>query len=623
MYNSHMIGARTFVVLFLVLSAVPSHAVDLGLIDAYQKKDARALAKHAARHAGGPLEPYFIARMADEKGLAEGRAAPDLSKALDRFQGVPPIEELRGTLLKAWVKKGEWPQVGRHIGHVPDWLYDRDMELRCVRIAFQKQRQHTFTETPADLFDRLTEFPPSCAVAFSGAVTAGELTAEQAMAKLMHLSVLGKTGDAGRLAAAVGQCLRGARANAVMDILTTARKDYRDGLREYEKLSRHLDSETARDVLVYIGVAAARSLAADAHRIIKSAEGYSRALSPAAAEWRTKAALMAGSWEDVAASIESAPLSQRNEPFSKYWRARALERTGHEEASAKIYEQLAQHPGYYGILAAERLRVPPPYLSLARTVDYRIPPQLSANTAVKRALALHAAGLWVEAALELNILMRGADSAAFYTAALFAKDSGIIDRQISFAQRAAEHIDLPLRYPVKYRREVAEASSAAGLPPELVWAVIRQESRFVPHAVSRAGAIGLMQVMPATAQHLLKAKGAAGMISRAELMRPERNILLGTSFLRAMMQRYEGNYAYAAAAYNAGPGRVDRWQVQFSGLDMERFIELIPFTETRDYTKQVLANYVFYSYVTDGKPVSLSGLSSKIVLPRTARAYHE
>ncbi|HSB51749.1 MAG TPA: transglycosylase SLT domain-containing protein, partial [Dissulfurispiraceae bacterium] len=80
--------------------------------------------------------------------------------------------------------------------------------------------------------------------------------------------------------------------------------------------------------------------------------------------------------------------------------------------------------------------------------------------------------------------------------------------------------------------------------------------------------------------------------------------------LKSTHRRYDGNCAFAAAAYNAGPGRVDRWQRQLNGIDMERFIELIPFTETRDYTKQVLANYVFYSYITGKDPVSLSSLAA-------------
>jgi soluble lytic murein transglycosylase len=82
-----------------------------------------------------------------------------------------------------------------------------------------------------------------------------------------------------------------------------------------------------------------------------------------------------------------------------------------------------------------------------------------------------------------------------------------------------------------------------------------------------------------------------------------------------MHRRYSGNYALAAAAYNAGPGRVDRWQRQLSWVELEQFIELIPFTETRDYTKQVLTNYVMYAYVTGKEPVSLSSLVAAKLQP--------
>lgn len=610
-------GLLLFVIALLIaLWACPSAAVDPDLAACYRKRDVRALQRHAAAHKGGLLEPYLVARMANPRELSEGRLSQELAGVLDRFAGVPPIEDVRAAVLKAWAVRGSWDRFAAHIDRVPEWITERDRELQCARISFLKSRKQQVSGMRQALFAQLAEFPPLCSAAFAGAAETGEITPEQALARLMHLSSLGRKSDALRLLEAfvplfASQTSGGNTGAVVLEVLSSARNDYRGGLRIFEQRRHLLDAEIARDVLLHIGIIGARDLEPDAPSLIASVDGYRRLLTPAAAEWRTKAALLSGTWADVAASVESMPLPLREEPCWKYWRARSLENLSRTEEARRIYAELSGRPGYYGILAAERLGHELPYLSQTFEIDPSVLRKLEDRPETARALTLHRVGLWTEAARELNVMLRGADSATLYSAALFAKERGLPDRQISFAQRASDHVDLPLRYPLSYRREVTDAAGQTGLSPELLWAVIRQESRFIHHAVSPAGAVGLMQVMPSTAKGLSRSKGKPRNVTQAALMAPDRNISLGSTFLKAMHRRYDGNWAFAAAAYNAGPGRVDRWQKQLRGLDMERFIELIPFTETRDYTKQVLANFVFYAYVLGKDPVSLSSLAEK------------
>jgi len=115
---------------------------------------------------------------------------------------------------------------------------------------------------------------------------------------------------------------------------------------------------------------------------------------------------------------------------------------------------------------------------------------------------------------------------------------------------------------------------------------------FSPTAISRAGARGLMQVMPATGQLISKRQGI-GTITAADLYNPSLNIKLGMNFLAQMLGQFN-RIEYAAAAYNAGPGRAQRWIAERGSMDIEDWIESIPFSETRGYVQGVLryaANY--------------------------------
>jgi soluble lytic murein transglycosylase len=143
-------------------------------------------------------------------------------------------------------------------------------------------------------------------------------------------------------------------------------------------------------------------------------------------------------------------------------------------------------------------------------------------------------------------------------------------------------------FPLRYDRELRLAAQEEGLDPALVAALILQESSFDAGALSRAGARGLMQVMPATGRTIARAKGQR--YRRAALHDPGTSIDFGTHYLRQMSERFSGEAEKILAAYNAGPHRVDAWTAQRGELTPEEFIESIPFSETRAYVMIVLAN---------------------------------
>ena len=145
---------------------------------------------------------------------------------------------------------------------------------------------------------------------------------------------------------------------------------------------------------------------------------------------------------------------------------------------------------------------------------------------------------------------------------------------------------------------------------ELILAVIRQESEFNVIAQSSKGALGLMQIMPDTARDV--AKKTRVWYNAGKLLRDQKyNINLGSYYLQMMLDRYEGSYPLALAAYNAGHQRVDRW-LKINGdprkneVDFSHWIELIPFKETRDYVQKVLANVNVYKFILKKQPIKLS-----------------
>jgi soluble lytic murein transglycosylase len=132
---------------------------------------------------------------------------------------------------------------------------------------------------------------------------------------------------------------------------------------------------------------------------------------------------------------------------------------------------------------------------------------------------------------------------------------------------------------------------------------MRQESRFITSAKSNVGASGLMQLMPATAKWVARKIGLRD-FSQGRVNDTETNVLLGTSYMRLVMENLDNHPVLASAAYNAGPGRAKKWRAD-RPLEGAIYAETIPFSETRDYVKKVMSNAVYYSALFNGKPDSL------------------
>ncbi|MDW8478687.1 MAG: transglycosylase SLT domain-containing protein [Xanthomonadales bacterium] len=155
-----------------------------------------------------------------------------------------------------------------------------------------------------------------------------------------------------------------------------------------------------------------------------------------------------------------------------------------------------------------------------------------------------------------------------------------------------------LRFPLAHRRAVERAARRAGLEPALLFALARAESAFDPEAVSRAGARGLVQLLPATAEATARALGGTA----GTWTRPERNLELGAWYLKSLLERHRGEPALALAAYNAGPGAVARWLARGRiGAHPDLWLETLPYRETREYVPRVLAFAMLYEWRLGGR----------------------
>jgi len=185
-----------------------------------------------------------------------------------------------------------------------------------------------------------------------------------------------------------------------------------------------------------------------------------------------------------------------------------------------------------------------------------------------------------------------------------------MDFCINTSDRTREEIDLDQRFPMPFRADVQARAKDIGLDPAYVYGLIRQESRFVMDARSSVGASGLMQIMPATARWTARKIGLD--YSASQLNDRDTNILLGTNYLKMVLDDFGGSQAMAAAAYNAGPSRPRRWR-EGPALEPAIWAENIPFNETRDYVKKVLSNAAYYEAIMSGQAPSLKArLGSKI-----------
>ncbi|MBT0963134.1 lytic transglycosylase domain-containing protein [Denitromonas iodatirespirans] len=372
----------------------------------------------------------------------------------------------------------------------------------------------------------------------------------------------------------------------------------------YARFARFNDALTASDRAygyILLGWRGAQDHLPEAVRWFRAAGKVNMAAEQRA--WQVRAGLRQGDWKAVRQAIQAMSAEQRGEGIWTYWLARAEQALGDADGARLLFERVAGSADFYGMLADDALGrpfTPPPDQTLAAETRATV----SADPDIRRALALFRLDMHIDGVREWNWRLRDADPDFRIAAARLALDEHIYDRAINTAEAVDRQRNFGLRYLTPYRELIEPHARAQGLDLAWVYGVMRQESRFVTRAASPVGAQGLMQVMPATGSWVAKKIGMSD-YRRSRLQEPDTNVLLGTSYMRIVLDGLDDHPVLAAAGYNAGPGRARRWRDERT-LDGAIYVETIPFDETRDYVKKVMANAVIYGALIDGTAQSLS-----------------
>lgn len=329
----------------------------------------------------------------------------------------------------------------------------------------------------------------------------------------------------------------------------------------------------------------------------RALEWYARAgeqISEAQRAWKVRAALWKGNWLEVLYGINGLPEATQNETTWRYWKARALKALNSTATANAMFARLSNEYHYYGLLAAEEL----PARLEARPADHVLTPdelaEAEQRTGLKRALLLRKLDLKVDAVAEWDWTLRGLSDTQILAAAELARREKWYDRAILTAERTRDIHNFDLRYMTPYR-DIAEAYARRNdLDPAWVYGLMRQESRFMDYARSSVGAIGLMQIMPATARWIAGQLGLSKAKAADHIKEPEENIRYGTYYLKRIHGSLGQSAVLATAGYNAGPGRARKWQAD-KPLEAAIYVDNIPILETRDYVRKVMANAIFYS----------------------------
>ena len=316
------------------------------------------------------------------------------------------------------------------------------------------------------------------------------------------------------------------------------------------------------------------------------------------------------------------------EPQALYWMARAAELNQQPQAH-DVYVQLCRRfiYTYYCQLARERTQIPLPDSiaaepgstsasvndgesvngvngAAAGAVTTRV--EIEQQAAYRRALELKTLGLDSDAAREVAGLIDrySREPGLLMVLSTMLNEAGAYHHGLRLArakfrdqlERTGGSVS-PALWPVAYPMGLLptiRGQGAKGVDPYLVAAIIREESQYDWRAVSRVGAIGLMQVMPGTANNVAQRLGLPA-VGREDLFDQETNIRIGVHYVEQLLEQFSGNVAYTIASYNAGPIAVGNWITLHRGRSQDEFVELIPYQETRQYVKRVLRSYREYA----------------------------
>jgi soluble lytic murein transglycosylase len=322
--------------------------------------------------------------------------------------------------------------------------------------------------------------------------------------------------------------------------------------------------------------------------------------------WLARMAIRQANWAVLQRAIDAMPQAEQQLSVWQYWYAKALHALHQTSSAQKIWSKLAKKDaGYYGLLSREALDLRLEMMPSAFTPSPSQIAEVKNHPGIQRALALYQNPDWhPEASQEWNWAIQDLSDEKLIDASALAHEIGWYDRAIYAAEKTRETHNYRLRFPVPahYENDIRQHALQNQIDPIWILSLIRQESRFAATAKSHVGALGLMQIMPATARWIAERLGMK-FFNWRHVKQPDLNIKFGIYYL-SYIHNSLGHPLLTTAGYNAGPNRPKRW-LGSAPMAGEQWIETIPFDETRDYVKKVMANAIHYEQQINRQTSSL------------------
>jgi soluble lytic murein transglycosylase len=620
--------------------------------DAAQRGNRELLAQLAAQLGAHPLASYVdYWQLLPRLRLDDPTIASDVEAFLSRHAGTYIADRLRLDWALALAVRGDFTGFDREAAKLV-WNTD-DGQLRCFmalsryRTAADQQAEQVAREARQLLANTRDSAGEGCLALTEALLADGRISAWERVRALVEqnqfatakrigvraLDAHGKPVDQKMLAQAIDRPAAWLTAHerrltqvqrelATVAIVRLARDNPQDAAEYANSLNLLFTPEQRGIVWGRIGHMAALRLMPEAVEWYRRGGEYVGVGTDAARvnevlEWQARAALRAGDWATLKRTIERMPVALRVDPTWIYWHGRALQAEGRAAEAQEQFRRIAAQFHFYGKLAAEELGQP---IVLPPRAPAPLPEEVEAlrlNVGFARALKFYELGLRLEGHREWNWQLRGMNDRQLLAVAEFARTRGLLDRMINTSDRTQAEYDFTQRFPSPFRETMVQYAAPLGLDENWIYGLIRQESRFIMDARSSVGASGLMQLMPATARYVARKMNVPD-FAPSRVNEVEMNLLLGTGYLKLVLDDLDGSPVLATAAYNAGPGRPRAWRASLARpVEGAIFAETIPFNETRDYVKKVMSNAVYYAALSQNTAQSLKARLG-VIAPKAA-----
>jgi len=340
----------------------------------------------------------------------------------------------------------------------------------------------------------------------------------------------------------------------------------------------------------------------EAEKIVTANPNLSR---PDLMEALIREALQQKDWEKAFRWVSRLPADSKKTERWTYWQGRIMDQLNIKMVDGKtpkdFYTDVANTRSFYGFLASDKLGISYSLLDKPLPISKEIMNKVESDAGIQRAREFYLLGNLPSANREWTFTTNHLPSTEEMVAAGRLADRWGWYRQAIQTMQDSDYWDeLSVRFPIPFHEQVKAAVRQTTIDPHFIFAIAKQESAFNSDAASPVGAMGLMQLMPATAKQTAK---KAGLLFRPQdLLQADKNITLGSRYLDELMGAFAGNRILASAAYNAGPSRVKQWlNKDENKLPYDVWIETIPYKETRFYVQNVLSFAVIYAYRTGSK----------------------